>query len=183
MTISHISLPTGPKSFQTMKDWYAATLSPLSYTLFMEHEGVVGFRQPRSGPDLWLHSGPTDYPLFTGDLASRTGKTHLAFEATSEAQVRSWHSNALKYGATDNGAPGPRPHYVKGYYSAYVIDPLGHNIEVLYYQPLWLKAVKATPFVVTAVLGAAVAYAVTLVQTGALDGVIENVKKYAGVDK
>ena len=35
-------------------------------------------------------------------------------------------------GATDNGKPGERPQYAKGYYAAFVIDPLGNNIEVAY---------------------------------------------------
>lgn len=37
-----------------------------------------------------------------------------------------------KSGATDNGKPGPRDHYMKGYYAAFVLDPLGNNIEIVH---------------------------------------------------
>lgn len=33
-------------------------------------------------------------------------------------------------GGTPNGEPGERPMYGKGYYAAFVLDPLGNNIEV-----------------------------------------------------
>ncbi|KAM3562359.1 hypothetical protein MY1884_001858 [Beauveria asiatica] len=34
-------------------------------------------------------------------------------------------------GGKDNGAPGPRPHFGPQYYAAFVIDPMGNNIEVV----------------------------------------------------
>ncbi len=30
-----------------------------------------------------------------------------------------------------DGAPGPRPIYGSGYYGAFVLDPDGHNVEVV----------------------------------------------------
>jgi hypothetical protein len=39
-----------------------------------------------------------------------------------------------KVGGTDNGKPGLRD-YQPGYYAAYVLDPLGNNIEVLHWAP------------------------------------------------
>ena len=46
--------------------------------------------------------------------------------ATAFAQV--------KAGGKDNGAPGERP-YHPGYYGAFVLDPDGNNIEVVYHGP------------------------------------------------
>ncbi|MEN3310961.1 MAG: hypothetical protein V7645_290 [Actinomycetota bacterium] len=40
----------------------------------------------------------------------------------------------LAGGGTDNGAPGERP-YHPGYYSAYVLDPDGNNVEAVYHGP------------------------------------------------
>jgi len=34
-------------------------------------------------------------------------------------------------GHRDNGAPGERPTYHPGYYSAFVLDPDGNNVEVV----------------------------------------------------
>ena len=33
-------------------------------------------------------------------------------------------------GGTDDGAPGPRPEYGGSYYSAYLLDPDGHRVEI-----------------------------------------------------
>ncbi len=38
---------------------------------------------------------------------------------------------ALDGGATDDGAPGPRPIYGKPYYGCFVRDPDGHKIEAM----------------------------------------------------
>jgi predicted lactoylglutathione lyase len=46
-------------------------------------------------------------------------------------QVDDFHAAALKAGGKDNGAPGIRKQYHEGYYAAFVIDPAGHNIEVV----------------------------------------------------
>jgi hypothetical protein len=32
----------------------------------------------------------------------------------------------------DEGAPGPRPHYGNGYYGAYLRDPDGNKIHLVY---------------------------------------------------
>lgn len=43
-------------------------------------------------------------------------------------------TNFSKAGATDNGKPGLRPQYTEGYYAAFVLDPLGNNIEVIFLE-------------------------------------------------
>ena len=48
-----------------------------------------------------------------------------------ENRVDEFYKAALEAGGKDNGAPGPRPHYHKDYYGAFVLDPDGHNIEVV----------------------------------------------------
>jgi hypothetical protein len=60
-----------------------------------------------------------------------------------------------------NGEPGERD-YVKGYYAAFVIDPLGNNVEAVHYNPLWLQALTSVPYVVTAVAGAGIAIAASM---------------------
>jgi catechol 2,3-dioxygenase-like lactoylglutathione lyase family enzyme len=55
---------------------------------------------------------------------------HLAFHANKQEEVHGFHSQALKHGGQDNGAPGPRPDYGKDYYAAFVIDPDGYELEV-----------------------------------------------------
>ena len=56
--------------------------------------------------------------------------TLIAFLADSQQAVQAFHAAALAAGGRDNGAPGPRP-YHPGYYSAFVLDPDGNNIEAV----------------------------------------------------
>ena len=63
-----------------------------------------------------------------------TGRHHLAFQARDAATVDAFHAAALAAGGTDNGAPGER-RYHPGYYAAFVLDPDGTNIEVVYHGP------------------------------------------------
>ena len=50
---------------------------------------------------------------------------------TSRAQVDAFHKAAIAAGGKDNGPPGPRPEYHAGYYSAFVLDPDGNNVEAV----------------------------------------------------
>jgi predicted lactoylglutathione lyase len=45
--------------------------------------------------------------------------------------VDAFHRTATEAGYRDNGSPGERPVYREGYYGAYVLDPDGHNVEVV----------------------------------------------------
>ncbi len=89
-------------------------------------------------------SGPTSCSsqAAAGQL---TGRHHLAFQARDSATVDAFHKAALAAGGTDNGAPGERP-YHPGYYGAFVLDPDGNNIEVVYHGPARYSAdsVKVT---------------------------------------
>ena len=74
--------------------------------------------------DFWIFAAP---PM--------TPRPHLAFTAASRAVVDAFHRAALDAGATDNGAPGPRPQYHAGSYAAFVLDPDGYNIEAVCHGP------------------------------------------------
>jgi catechol 2,3-dioxygenase-like lactoylglutathione lyase family enzyme len=63
-----------------------------------------------------------------------TGRTHLAFQGKSRETVEKFYKAALAAGGRDNGAPGERA-YHPGYFAAFVIDPDGNNIEVVYHGP------------------------------------------------
>jgi catechol 2,3-dioxygenase-like lactoylglutathione lyase family enzyme len=60
-----------------------------------------------------------------------TEHVHLAFPAADDATVRAFHAAALAAGYEDHGIPGERAVYHPGYYGAFVLDPDGHNIEVV----------------------------------------------------
>jgi catechol 2,3-dioxygenase-like lactoylglutathione lyase family enzyme len=63
-----------------------------------------------------------------------TGRVHLAFQGQSRQTVQRFHDSAIAAGGRDNGAPGERT-YHPGYFAAFVLDPDGNNIEVVYHGP------------------------------------------------
>lgn len=71
-----------------------------------------------------------DSPAALGQL---TGRVHLAFQAADHAQVEAAYNAGLAAGGEDYGAPGERPHYHPGYYAAFLLDPDGNNIELVFH--------------------------------------------------
>jgi catechol 2,3-dioxygenase-like lactoylglutathione lyase family enzyme len=59
-----------------------------------------------------------------------TQNVHVAFSGQDD-DVRRFHADAIASGYRSNGEPGERPQYHEGYYSAYILDPDGNNIEVV----------------------------------------------------
>jgi catechol 2,3-dioxygenase-like lactoylglutathione lyase family enzyme len=60
-----------------------------------------------------------------------TESLHMAFPARDNDAVDNFHRAAVEAGFRDNGTPGERPAYHRGYYGAYVLDPDGNNIELV----------------------------------------------------
>lgn len=109
--------------------FYNAALAPLGVRELMRVPGeltgygdVVGFGAAK--PELWLSGAEKTTP-----------HVHIAFAAENRAVVDAFHASALAAGGTDNGGPGIRPHYHSSYYAAFVLDPDGHNIEVVCHRP------------------------------------------------
>jgi predicted lactoylglutathione lyase len=77
-----------------------------------------------------------DYPVFWIDRYHQQGvKQHTAFAARNRAEVDAFYAAALKVGGADNGPPGLRDTakgYLQGYYSAFVLDPDGNNMEAVF---------------------------------------------------
>lgn len=98
------------------------------YTTIAPHAGL---RLTHDEPDRVQLSGP-DYSFsLVRDERPLTEHVHLAFPTREDATVRAFHAAALAAGYEDHGAPGVRPAYHQGYYGAFVLDPDGHNIEVV----------------------------------------------------
>jgi catechol 2,3-dioxygenase-like lactoylglutathione lyase family enzyme len=98
------------------------------YTTIAPHAGL---RLTREEPGRVQMSG-SDYSLsLVRDERPPTEHVHLAFGAGEDATVRAFHAAALAEGYEDNGGPGERAVYHPGYYGAFVLDPDGHNVEVV----------------------------------------------------
>jgi catechol 2,3-dioxygenase-like lactoylglutathione lyase family enzyme len=85
----------------------------------------------RAGGDHGPHfQGPqASFSLIASDTPSEN--IHIAFPAYDDATVDAFHAAAMRAGYRDNGGPGERRIYHPGYYAAFVLDPAGHNIEVV----------------------------------------------------
>lgn len=117
--IAHTTLHVG--DYAKSKAFYTKVLGTLGYRQNMEYGQSAGFNDGKN-TDFWISAEDTVVP------------THLAFEARGREQVDAFHEAALKAGAKDNGRPGYRD-YSPGYYAAFAIDPNGHNIEAVWYDP------------------------------------------------
>lgn len=120
--IDHTSLHV--KDIEKSKQFYAKALAPLGYEQLSEFPEwkVVGMGA-NGKSDIW----------FVGDGADKPG--HIAFAAQGKDQVDAFHAAGVASGGSDNGAPGYRKDYSPGYYAAFVHDPDGHNIEVVFHDP------------------------------------------------
>ena len=117
--IAHTTLPV--RDYLRSKTFYTKVLEPLGYRNNMEYGDSAGFNDGEN-TDFWISSNKTVVAL------------HLAFAVKSAAEVQAFHRAAIAAGARDNGSPGYRD-YSPGYYAAFVLDPDGHNIEAVWYEP------------------------------------------------
>ena len=126
--LSHVSL--GTNDFAAAVAFYDKVLAPLGIrrVLDLSEHGAVAYG--RAYPEFWIQA-PMD-----GQPAAPGNGTHVAFLASSPAQVDAFHRAALGAGARDEGAPGPRPHYGPEYYGGFVRDLDGHKIEAMAHLPV-----------------------------------------------
>jgi catechol 2,3-dioxygenase-like lactoylglutathione lyase family enzyme len=98
------------------------------YTTIAPHAGLrIGVDTPEH---VQLVGADFSFSL-VADGRPLTEHVHLAFTAQADATVRAFHAAALAAGYEDHGGPGERAAYHPGYYGAFVLDPDGHNIEVV----------------------------------------------------
>ncbi len=112
----------GVRDFAASKAFYLEALGPLGVV-------VVGEGVPTYGVELCTKGGEVSLVLFQTE--EKPAHLHLAFRADNRQQVEAFYRAALLAGGKDNGGPGFRPQYHANYYAAFVIDPDGHNIEVV----------------------------------------------------
>ena len=123
--LDHISLSVA--DYDKAKAFYTAALAPLRMIAVMEFPMDNGSKVMGLGADskpfLWVAGG------------AKSTRMHIAIRAETREQVDAFYAAAMAAGATDNGPPGVRPHYHEYYYAAFVLDPEGHNLEVVVHTP------------------------------------------------
>jgi len=128
--LSHVTL--GTNDFARAVGFYDQVLASLG---IRRHEidaarGYAGYAlSPTATPQFWVVRPLDGRPATAGN-----GVT-VAFEAGDRRMVDDFHAAALAAGGTDEGAPGPRPHYHPDYYGAYVRDPDGNKLCCACHRP------------------------------------------------
>lgn len=120
---SHVTL--GTNNLERAEKFYDAVMGALGHpVLFKFPPNVISYGTP-TGEKLFVLT-PFD------QKEARPGNgVHAAFKVDDRALVDAFHKAALANGGTDEGAPGPRPHYHPNYYGAYVRDPDGNKIQAV----------------------------------------------------
>jgi catechol 2,3-dioxygenase-like lactoylglutathione lyase family enzyme len=91
---------------------------------------AVGLTIRRQTADHAVFSVGASDGFFSVIAGEATQNIHVAFSGEDD-DVRRFHAEATAAGYRSNGEPGERPRYHPGYYSAFVVDPDGNNIEVV----------------------------------------------------
>ena len=89
----------------------------------------AGFRLRRRTPERAQFVGESG--TFSVVQGLPTEAVHVAFPAVDDVTVDAFHGALTEAGYRDNGGPGERRIYHRGYYAAFVLDPDGNNVEVV----------------------------------------------------
>src|SRR5215813_3350409 len=111
--LDHIGLAVS--NLSKSRQFYLVALAPLSIGIVME------VTEEQTGTYAGTGFGAGNKPFFwigTGEQLS--GPVHVAFTASSRAEVDAFYQAALSVGGRDNGAPGVRAHYHPNYYGTFV---------------------------------------------------------------
>jgi catechol 2,3-dioxygenase-like lactoylglutathione lyase family enzyme len=119
--LDHVGLVVS--DYQRSKAFFEHALSPLGYTLLMEHDISGGGFGKGGKPDFFIKQGDASAPV------------HIAFASDDRSTVDAFYQAVISSGGRANGAPGLRPEYHPSYYGAFVLDPDGNNIEAVCHMP------------------------------------------------
>jgi len=87
MPLGHVAIPVSDLKASTA--FYASTIAPLGYSIYVEVEGkCAGFGPKRGVPDFWI--GPEKK-----NFDATSAPTHVAFQVSSKKLVHEFYETAL----------------------------------------------------------------------------------------
>jgi catechol 2,3-dioxygenase-like lactoylglutathione lyase family enzyme len=120
VVIDHVTV--GVSDLARSREFYRRALVPLGFS------EIGAWREGSTEIAFGLEEAD-DFAVSTAYLTG--APVHIAFAADRREQVDAFYAAAMAAGGRDNGAPRLRPEYSDGYYSAFVLDPDGHNVEAV----------------------------------------------------
>ncbi len=105
--------------------FYERALRPLGITAFLDFKGQNGH------PDLKGFGRDVRFFLWLKEGRSHPEAVHFGFAATSHAEVDAFFAAAISAGGREKTAPAPQLQYHPDYYATWVLDPDGHDVEVV----------------------------------------------------
>lgn len=105
--------------------FYTQAFKPLGIGEFMDYKGQDGHPDLRGfGNDgrifFWLKEGRPNPEA-----------VHFGFAAKSHAEVDAFFAAAITAGGREKTAPRAQLHYHPDYYATWILDPDGHDVEVV----------------------------------------------------
>jgi catechol 2,3-dioxygenase-like lactoylglutathione lyase family enzyme len=121
--IDHVILTVS--DFKRSVAFYTKALKPLGITALTDYEGKDGHPDLKGfgagkGFFFWLKEGKPDPQA-----------VHVGFAAKDRREVDAFYKAALAAGGKSKKPPQARLEYYRGYDAAWVLDPDGHDIEVV----------------------------------------------------
>lgn len=119
---SHITI--GTNNIHQAQNFYGPVLKTLGHSCFSSSSSFLAYGK-LAGAQIWL------IRPFDGKEATIGNGNHIALIAIDRQSVDNFHATALELGGTNEGSPGLRMHYHKGYYGAYIRDPEGNKLQAV----------------------------------------------------
>jgi catechol 2,3-dioxygenase-like lactoylglutathione lyase family enzyme len=118
----------GANDAEVSNAFYDAVLATIGWKSHMGFPGWRAYSKDGAGAGLtvWVCKP------FNGEPASAGNGSMLAFAAANHAEVDAFHAAAMAHGGSDEGPPGLRPDYGPTWYAAYLRDPTGNKLAVVF---------------------------------------------------
>lgn len=118
----------GTNNLQETAKFYDAILGVIGAKRTMDFETFIAWGMGTDGTTGFCLTQPHN-----GKPATVGNGTMMAFAAPDNETVDKIYAIAMEMGATDEGAPGPRPEFDPNFYVGYFRDPEGNKLNAFHY--------------------------------------------------
>lgn len=122
--LDHVILTV--REFKRSVPFYRSALRSIGITEFSDFRGKDGH------PDLKGFGEDGRFIFWLKEGAPDPHAVHVGFVARNRSEVDAFHQAALAAGGRSLKPPQVRTEYYPGYYATWVLDPDGHDIEVVH---------------------------------------------------